>query len=103
MGSAAAVTASSSPLGHGVGIRSRRSRRVTTLPLHMQGILLAWSRLCRDSDEANRYAAICGTQVQPGSIEGGSIQRCMEPPLPPGGALGACVEERARSPLVVPG
>ena len=71
VGSAAAVTASSSPLGHGVGSRSRRSRRVTALPLHMQGILLAWSRRRRDSDEANRYAAICGTQVQPGSIEGG--------------------------------
>jgi hypothetical protein len=89
-----------SPLGHGVGGRSRRSRRVTTLPLHNARHPLSLVTAAPGLGASNSYSAISGT---PGVQGGGPYSDVWIFLLPPGGALGACVEERARSPLVVSG
>ena len=70
----------SSPLGHGVGGRSRRSRRGTTLPLHARCILLAGSRQPRwwTEPQSILFRRLLRQAGPFWSSRGGSIQRCMD-------------------------
>ena len=57
-----------SPLGHGVGGRSRRSRRVTTLPLHNARHPLSLVTAVPGLGSSNTFSARCGQQEIKGGV-----------------------------------
>jgi hypothetical protein len=89
-----------SPLGHGVGGRSRRSRRVTTLPLHNAWQPLSLVTASPRLGASSRFPQTCGIQEFKGRFHTAMYR---SGPLSPWWALGACAEERARFLLAAPG